>query len=76
MALVEIVGANETLDVVQAPRVITYLHVLQDLNLRCGWSPPALPNVKTSILDFLAHEITFLEFDAEMAFLTDSEKLL
>ena len=40
-----------------------------------GYHQP-YPTYKTWILHLLTHDLTFLEFDAEMAFLTDSEKLL
>ena len=77
MASIKIAGANETPNVVQTLlRVVTYLHVLQELHLRCGWFPSAIPNVTTYILHLLTHELTFLEFDEEMVFLTDSKKLL
>ena len=57
-------------------RVITYMHILQGLHLRCGWFPPAIPNVKTQIFHLLLHTLRFLAFNAVMLLLTDSEKLL
>ena len=77
MAPVKIKRQNKTPNIViPLLRVITYLHVLQGLHLRCGWFPPAIPNVETQILPLLTHELTFFEFDAEMVFLTYIEKLL
>ena len=48
MASVKNAGTNETPNVLQTLlRFVTYLHVLQGLHLRCGWFPPAIPNVKS-----------------------------
>ena len=76
-ARIQIARANETPNVLKTLlRVIMYLHFLQGLILRCGWFPPAIPNIETEILYLFMHELTFLEFGAEMAFLTDIEKVL